>query len=60
MIKKLVRVILPAYKMGQFIGEAWESVGGQTYPFWEVLVGGDAGFQKKCLRKAEKSYYGRN
>ena len=35
MIKKLVRVILPAYKMGQFIGEAWEPVGGQTYPFWE-------------------------
>ena len=42
MIKKLVSVILPAYKMGQFIGEAWEPVGGQTYPFWEVLVGGGA------------------
>ena len=60
MIKKLVRVILPAYKMGQFIGEALESVGGQTYPFWEVLAVGDAEFQKKCLGKAEKTYCGRN
>ena len=56
----MVRVILPAYKMGQFIGEAWEPVGGQTYPFWEVLVVGDAGFQKKCLGKAQKTYCGRN
>ena len=44
MIKKLVSVILPAYKMGQFIGEAWESVGGRTYPFGEVLAGGALGY----------------
>jgi teichuronic acid biosynthesis glycosyltransferase TuaG len=39
----LVSVIIPAYKMGQFIGEALESVGVQTYPHWEVIVVDDAG-----------------
>jgi glycosyltransferase involved in cell wall biosynthesis len=41
--KPLVSVIIPAYKMGQFIGEALESVGAQTYPHWEVIVVDDAG-----------------
>ena len=41
--KELVSVIIPAYKMGQFIGEALESVGAQTYPHWEVIVVDDAG-----------------
>jgi glycosyltransferase involved in cell wall biosynthesis len=39
----LVSVIIPAYKMGQFIGEAVESVGRQTYAKWEVIVVDDAG-----------------
>ena len=43
MIEKLVSVIIPSFKMGQFIGEALESVGAQTYPHWEVIVVDDAG-----------------
>ena len=41
--KALVSVIMPAYKMGQFIGEALDSVGARTYPHWEVIVLDDAG-----------------
>ncbi len=43
MSEKLVSVIIPSFKMGQFIGEALESVGAQTYPQWEVIVVDDAG-----------------
>lgn len=43
MTKKLVSVIIPAFKMGQFISDALESVGAQTYPHWEVIVVDDAG-----------------
>jgi glycosyltransferase involved in cell wall biosynthesis len=43
MIEKLVSVIIPSFKMGQFIGEALESVGAQTYQHWEVIVVDDAG-----------------
>lgn len=43
MIEKLVSVIIPSFKMGQFIGEALESAGAQTYPHWEVIVVDDAG-----------------
>jgi glycosyltransferase involved in cell wall biosynthesis len=39
----LVSVIMPSFKMGQFIGEALDSVGAQTYPHWEVIVVDDAG-----------------
>lgn len=42
-VKTLVSVIIPSFKMGQFIGEALESVGAQTYPHWEVIVVDDAG-----------------
>lgn len=42
-VKPLVSVIIPSFKMGQFIGEALESVGAQTYPHWEVIVVDDAG-----------------
>lgn len=34
----LVTVIMPAYRMGAFIGEALASVGAQTYTNWEVIV----------------------
>lgn len=39
----LVSVIMPCYKMGQFIGEALESVGKQTYTNWEVIAVDDCG-----------------
>lgn len=39
----MVSVIVPSFKMGQFIGEALESVGAQTYRNWEVIVVDDAG-----------------
>ncbi|WP_244943914.1 glycosyltransferase family 2 protein [Siminovitchia fortis] len=34
----LVSIIMPAYNSGEFIGLAIESVIGQTYPNWELLV----------------------
>jgi len=39
----LVSVLVPSFKSGQFIGEALESVGAQTYPHWEVIIVDDAG-----------------
>lgn len=39
----LVSVIMPCYKMGQFIGEALESVGKQNYTNWEVIAVDDCG-----------------
>jgi glycosyltransferase involved in cell wall biosynthesis len=39
----LVSVIMPAYRMGAFIGEALASVGAQTYTNWEVIVVDDHG-----------------
>jgi hypothetical protein len=41
--KKLVSVIVPSCKTGQFIGEALQSVEAQTHPHWEVIVVDDAG-----------------
>ena len=35
--------VLPAYKMGSYIGAALDSVGKQTYPHWESIVVDDAG-----------------
>jgi glycosyltransferase involved in cell wall biosynthesis len=39
----LVSVILPCYKMGQFISEALESIGSQVYTEWEVIAVDDCG-----------------
>ncbi len=43
MERKLVSVIIPAFKMGRFIREALDSVGAQTHPDWELIVVDDAG-----------------
>lgn len=40
---KLVSVVLPCHKMGGFISEALASIGGQTYPEWEVVAVDDHG-----------------
>jgi glycosyltransferase involved in cell wall biosynthesis len=53
MSKALVSVIVPAYKMGQFIGEALASVGAQTYPHWELIVVDDAGPEDGTRAAAE-------
>lgn len=34
----LVSIIMPAYNMARFIGDAIQSVLNQTYPHWELLV----------------------
>jgi cellulose synthase/poly-beta-1,6-N-acetylglucosamine synthase-like glycosyltransferase len=39
----LVSVIMPCYKVGEFIGEALESDGSQTYSSWEVIAVDDCG-----------------
>ena len=41
--KSLVSVIIPCYKMGDYIGVALESVSKQTYKNWEVIVVDDCG-----------------
>jgi len=38
MAESLVSVILPAFAMGRYIGEALDSVAGQSYTHWEVIV----------------------
>lgn len=43
MQQALVSVLIPAFRMGEFIGEALESVGSQTWRDWEVIVVDDAG-----------------
>jgi glycosyltransferase involved in cell wall biosynthesis len=35
---RVVTVIIPSYNYAQFIGQAIESVQGQTYPNWECIV----------------------
>ncbi len=35
---QLVSVIMPAYRMGAYIGDALGSVARQTHPHWEVIV----------------------
>jgi teichuronic acid biosynthesis glycosyltransferase TuaG len=37
-IAMMISVIMPAYKMGKFIGSALESVGKQTFRNWEIIV----------------------
>lgn len=39
----LVSVVMPAYKVGAFIGDALASIAGQTYTNWEILVVDDKG-----------------
>jgi len=39
----LISIIIPSYKMGEFIGEALESVGKQSYTDWEIIVVDDCG-----------------
>jgi len=39
----MISVILPSFKMGNFIGQALYSISSQTYPHWEVVVVDDAG-----------------
>lgn len=39
----LISVVMPAYKVGPFIGEALASVAAQSYLNWEVLVVDDHG-----------------
>lgn len=38
----LVSVVMPAYKCEAYIGKAIESVMGQTYPHWELIVVNDS------------------
>lgn len=37
----LISVMMPAYNAGQYIGQAIESVLGQTYPDWELIIVND-------------------
>ena len=42
MKEPLVSVIMPAYNAGKFIGETIQSVIGQTYTNWELIIVNDA------------------
>ena len=50
----LISVVMPCYKMGQFIGEALESVGKQTYTNWEVIAVDDCGPEDGTREMVEK------
>jgi glycosyltransferase involved in cell wall biosynthesis len=39
----LVSVIMPCYKMGEFVGQALDSIGNQTCEKWEVIAVDDCG-----------------
>ena len=43
-IKGLVSVVIPTYRGERFIGEMLDSVSGQTYLDWEVIVVEDGSF----------------
>jgi len=44
----LVSVIMPMHNSEKFVGKAIESVMGQTYPHWELLVIDDASTDHSC------------
>ena len=41
--QSLVSIIIPCYKMGNYIGEALESVAKQAYKNWEIIAVDDCG-----------------
>lgn len=44
----LISVIMPMYNSERFVGKAIESVIGQTYPHWELLVVDDGSSDSSC------------
>ncbi len=50
----LISVVMPCYKMGQFIAEALESVGKQSYTNWEVIAVDDCGPEDGTREIVEK------
>jgi glycosyltransferase involved in cell wall biosynthesis len=38
MVRELVSIIMPSFNSGRFLPEAIESVIGQTYPNWELII----------------------
>ncbi len=45
---QLVSVIMPMYNSESYVGKAIESVIGQTYPYWELLVVDDGSTDRSC------------
>jgi glycosyltransferase involved in cell wall biosynthesis len=41
MTEELISVIIPAFNVERYIGQALESVGSQTYQNWAILVTND-------------------
>ena len=52
-----VSVLITCYNYGAYVGEAIESVLGQTYPAAEIIVGDDASQDNSC--EVVESYVGR-
>ena len=44
----LISVIMPMHNSERYVGKAIESVMGQTYPYWELLVVDDGSTDKSC------------
>ncbi|MBE2181064.1 MAG: glycosyltransferase [Chthoniobacterales bacterium] len=42
-VESAVSIIIPCYKMGEFLPEALASVESQTFPSWELIMVDDAG-----------------
>ncbi len=45
---QLVSVVMPMYNSENYVGKAIESVIGQTYPYWELLVVDDGSTDNSC------------
>ncbi len=45
---QLVSVVMPMYNSENYVGKAIESVIGQTYPFWDLLVVDDGSTDNSC------------
>lgn len=57
MVEGLVSIITPCYNGGQYLAETIESVIGQTYPHWEMLIVDDGSSDDSgaiALRYAER------
>ena len=55
----LVSVIVPAYDVAEFIGEALDSVLAQTFTDYEIIVVNDGSPDTKALERALKPYLSR-
>ena len=55
-IDKKISIIMPAYNQEQYIADAIESMIGQTFPFWEMIIVDDGSTDKTGIICDQYSY----